>query len=76
MSYWEDLTRAVTESSPQMMILACENDTATSPVYGTGDCEHDNIGYLSAIWVPPALRRQGLDISIIEGIFSGRAHSL
>lgn len=69
MSYCEDLTRVVTESSPQMMVLACENETAIGSAYGTGDRERDNIGFLNGIWVLPASRRQGLDISIIEGIF-------
>ena len=76
MSFCEDLTRVVTESSPQMMVLACENETAIGSAYGTGDRERDNIGFLNGIWVLPASRRQGLDISIIEGIFSGRVHSL
>ena len=71
MSYCEDLTRVVTESSPQMMVLACENKTAIGSAYGTGDRERDNIGFLNGIWVLPATRRQGLDLSIIEGFFLG-----
>ena len=74
-SYWEDLTRSVTEPGRNVMFIACEGDTSWGSTYGLRDRENGNAGRIGGTWVAPAHRRQGVGRALLQAVFSwGREH--
>mgnify|MGYP003577087586 CR=1 FL=1 len=69
-SYWEDLTRQVTGSGGQTMVLACEGDATVGTVYGLLDREHADRGRVGGMWVDPAWRGHGIGQALLRGVFA------
>jgi hypothetical protein len=54
LSYWEALTRSVTEPGHHVMFLACEGETMCGSTYGLLDRERSDAGRVGGMWVAPA----------------------
>ena len=70
LSYWEDLTRAVTEPGQQVMCLACEGDTVLGCTYGLLDRDRREVGRVGGMWVTPAARRQGVGRALLQAVMA------
>ncbi len=69
-SYWEDLTRSVTEPDRHVMFLACESDAVCGSIYGLRDPEHGDAGRIGGTWVAPPHRRQGVGRALVHAVFA------
>jgi len=67
-SYWETLTRSVTEPERQVMLLACEDDDVLGSTYGLLDRERSGTGRVGGMWVDPAWRRRGVGRALLQGV--------
>ena len=70
MSYWEELTRSVTEPSPQVMVLAYEDQQVIGSAYGLLDRERADMGRVGGMWVEPAWRRRGVGRALLQEVFN------
>jgi len=70
LSYWENLTRSVTDPGPHVMFLACEGDDALGSTYGLLDRETSDAGRIGGTWVDPSRRRQGVARTLLEAVFA------
>jgi GNAT superfamily N-acetyltransferase len=70
MSYWEDLTRAVTGPGGQVMFLACEDDTVLGSAYGLRDRDRREAGRVGGMWVAPAARRRGVGRALLHAVMA------
>ena len=68
-SYWEKLTRSVTEPGHQVMFLACDGEDVLGSAYGLLDCEHSDAGRVGGMWVEPAWRRRGVGQRLLNEVF-------
>jgi len=68
LSYWETLTRAVTETGRHAMFLACEGETVHGSSYGLLDAERSDAGHVGGMWVDPASRRQGVGRALLQAV--------
>jgi GNAT superfamily N-acetyltransferase len=76
-SYWEDLTRSVTEPGRHAMFLAWEGEHVFGSVYGLLDRERSEVGRVGGMWVEPAWRRRGVGRALLEEVFGwARARGL
>ena len=74
-SYWEGLTRSVTEPDRHVMFLACDGDTAVGSIYGLRDREHRDVARIGGTWVTPSHRRRGVGRKLLEAVVSwARGH--
>ena len=67
-SYWEDLTRSVTEPGPHVMFLACEGDQLVGSAYGLLDRERAEAGRVGGMWMEPAWRGHGVGRALLQEI--------
>lgn len=70
LSYWEDLTRSVTEPDRHVMFLACEGDTTCGSTYGLRDRDISDVGRIGGTWVAPSHRRQGVGRALLQAAVS------
>ena len=70
MSYWEDLTRAVTGPGGQVMFLACEDDTVLGSAYGLLERDRREAGRVGGMWVAPAARRRGIGRALLHAVMA------
>jgi GNAT superfamily N-acetyltransferase len=70
LSYWEDLTRAVTAPGLQVMFLACEGDTVLGCTYGLLDRDRREVGRVGGMWVTSAARRQGVGRALLQAVMA------
>ena len=76
-SYWEDLTRSVTEPERHVMFLACEGEHVLGSTYGLLDLEQSEAGRVGGMWVDPAWRRRGIGRALLQEVFGwARARGL
>lgn len=68
-SYWEDLTRSVTEAGRHVMFLACEGEHVLGSTYGLLDREKSEVGRVGGMWVDPAWRRRGVGRALLQEVF-------
>jgi GNAT superfamily N-acetyltransferase len=69
-SYWEELTRSVTEPGRQVMFLACQGEDVLGSAYGLLDRERSDAGRVGGMWVEPAWRRRGVGHALLQEVFS------
>lgn len=69
-SYWEDLTRSVTEPGRHVMFLACDGEHVLGSVYGLVDRERREAARVGGMWVDPAWRRRGVGRALLQEVFS------
>lgn len=67
-SYWESLTKAVTEPQRDALFLVAEADTVFGMVYGLRDPERDHAARLGGLWVEPRYRRRGIGRMLIDAV--------
>jgi GNAT superfamily N-acetyltransferase len=67
-SYWEDLTRSVTEPGRHVMFLACEGQHVLGSAYGLVDRERSDTGRVGGMWVEPASRRRGIGHALLQEV--------
>ena len=68
MSYWDDLTRSVTEPGHHVMFLVCENETVVGCTYGLVDRARSEWGRVGGMWVDPAWRRRGIGMILLQAV--------
>ena len=68
MSYWDDLTRSVTEPGRHVMFLVCENETVVGCTYGLVDQARSEWGRVGGMWVDPAWRRRGIGMTMLQAV--------
>lgn len=68
-SYWEDLTRSVTEPGRHVMFLACEGRDVIGSTYGLLDRPRSESGRVGGMWVEPAWRRRGVGRALLHEVF-------
>ena len=77
MSYWEELTRSVTEPGRHVMFVACEDEDVLGSAYGLLDRERGDAGRVGGVWVEPAWRRRGVGRALLQEVFGwARARGL
>ena len=69
-SYWEELTRSVTEPGRQVMFLAYQGEDVLGSAYGLLDRERSDAGRVGGMWVEPAWRRRGVGHALLQEVFS------
>jgi GNAT superfamily N-acetyltransferase len=69
-SYWEDLTRSVTEPGRHVMFLACDGDAVVGSIYGLRDREHRGVARIGGTWVAPSHRRRGIGRALLDAVVS------
>ncbi len=69
-SYWEDLTRSVTESGRHVMFLAYEGNDVLGSTYGLLDRDQSEMGRVGGMWVEPAWRRRGVGRVLLQQVFN------
>jgi GNAT superfamily N-acetyltransferase len=73
MSYWEQLTKAVSEPERDAMFLAVEGETVFGSAYGLRDPERDHASRLGGLWVEPRYRRRGIGRMLVEAVIDWAA---
>jgi GNAT superfamily N-acetyltransferase len=68
MTYWEELTRSVTEPDRNVMFLACDGDDVLGCVYGLVNRVLADQGRVGGMWVNPAARRRGIGQALLEAV--------
>ena len=68
LSYWEELTRSVTEPNRHVMFLACDCDVVCGSTYGLRDRKHESAGRVGGTWVAATYRRQGVGHSLLLAV--------
>ena len=69
-SYWEDLTRSVTEPGRHVMFLAFQDEHVRGSTYGLLDRERSEMGRVGGMWVEPAWRRRGVGRALLQEVFA------
>ena len=67
-SYWEDLTRSVTEPNRHVMFVAFEGDAIAGTTYGLLDRERSDAGRVGGLWVAPSQRRCGVGSALLAAV--------
>lgn len=67
-SYWEDLTRSVTEPGRHVMFLACDGEAVLGSTYGLRDLQDGDAGRVGGTWVAPPHRRQGIGKALLRAV--------
>lgn len=69
-SYWDDLTRSVTEPGKNVMLLAYEEDKPVGLVFGLVDLVQSKDGRVGGMWVDPMWRRRGIGAALLQEVAS------
>jgi GNAT superfamily N-acetyltransferase len=76
-SYWEELTRSVTEPGRDVMFLACEGNDVLGSAYGLLDRACIDAGRVGGMWVGRTCRRRGVERALLQAVISwGRERRL
>ena len=59
-SYWQEMTRSVTETDRHVMFVAEESGTPIGMAFGTLDPERAEVPHLGGMWVDPTARARGI----------------
>ena len=69
-SYWEDLTRSVTEPGRHVMFLAYQGNDVLGSTYGLLARDRSEVGRVGGMWVEPAWRRRGVGCALLQQVFN------
>ena len=69
-SYWEELTRSVTEPGGDVMFLAYEGDDVLGSAYRLLDRARTDAGRVGGMWVGPDWRRRGVGRALLQEVIS------
>ena len=69
-SYWEELTRSVTQPGRHVMFVACEGNAVCGSIYGLRDAESSTAGRVGGSWVEPSYRRRGMGNALLQAVIS------
>ncbi|MGJ7511480.1 GNAT family N-acetyltransferase [Variovorax sp. GT1P44] len=67
-SYWEDLTRSVTEADQNVMFLAYEENMPIGSAFGLVDRVRRKTGGVGGMWVDPMRRRRGIGVALLRAV--------
>ena len=67
-TYWEGLTRSVTESGGHVMFITFEGDAPIGSAYGLRDQERSDGGRVGGMWVRPESRRKGVGSTLLHAV--------
>ena len=67
-SYWEELTRSVTQAHQNAMFVACEGDEAIGSAFALVDRARSQSGRAGGMWVDPGWRRQGIGQALLQEV--------
>ena len=70
LTYWQELTRSVTEPAQNVMFLACEEDDVLGCVYGLMNRTRTDQGRVGGMWVSPASRRHGIGQALLAAVIA------
>jgi GNAT superfamily N-acetyltransferase len=70
LSYWEDLTRSVTELARHAMFLACEGGAVLGSTYGLRGRDSRDAARIGGTWVDPSYRRRGVGRALLQAALS------
>lgn len=70
LSYWEELTRSVTEPNRHVMFVAFEGDVILGTTYGLIDHESSDAGRVGGMWVAPSQRRRGVGRALVAAVLA------
>jgi GNAT superfamily N-acetyltransferase len=68
-SYWQELSRSVTDAEAHVMFVAVEASGPVGSVYGLRDRERSDVGRVGGMWVRSELRRRGVGSALLNEIF-------
>jgi GNAT superfamily N-acetyltransferase len=69
-SYWEHLTRSVTERNRHVMFVAFESDAAVGTTYGILDHKTSDAARVGGMWVDPSQRRRGIGRALLTAVLA------
>ena len=67
-SYWDRLTRSVTEPGKNVAVLAYEEDKPIGLVFGLIDPLQSKVGRVGGMWVDPMWRRRGIGAALLHEV--------
>jgi GNAT superfamily N-acetyltransferase len=67
-SYWEELTRSVTEPNRHVMFVAFEGNAVVGTTYGLLDKERKDTGRVGGMWVEATQRRRGVGRALLAAV--------
>jgi ribosomal protein S18 acetylase RimI-like enzyme len=65
-SYWEELTRSVTDPDRHVMFLVSEGDAVLGSTYGLRDRDNRETARIGGMWVAPSHRRRGVGRTLLQ----------
>jgi GNAT superfamily N-acetyltransferase len=69
-SYWETLTRTVTEPERHVMYLAYDDEDIFGSTYGLRSSESSDMARIGGMWVSPLQRRNGIGRALLDSVLS------
>ncbi|MEJ8816154.1 GNAT family N-acetyltransferase [Variovorax ureilyticus] len=69
-SYWDELTRSVTEANQNVMFLAYEGDHPVGSAFALVDRVRSRTGRAGGMWVEPQWRRRGIGEALLQEVIN------
>ena len=69
-TYWETLTRSVTEPGRHVMYLACDGENVLGSTYGIRDSGSSDMARVGGMWVASLHRGRGIGHALLEAVLS------
>jgi len=69
-SYWDDMTRSVTEPGRNLMLVAEETQGPIGMAFGIVDRDRPARAHLGGMWVEPDVRHRGAGRALADGVIA------
>ena len=69
-SYWQEMTRSVTEAGRHVMFVAEESAAPIGMAFGTLDPERPRVPHLGGMWVDPTARARGIGRALSDAVLA------
>ncbi len=69
-AYWSDLARSLAASDDQQVVIAYAQDRPCGLIHGSIETIQREVAHIGAVWVDPAVRRQGIAKRLLQTIAS------